>query len=1061
VKYCRLFIMILCILIPGFVVLAAPEPFTDELDTNLYNCALTLKAGAHLAAGAMVRLGLETVGEKEGVRLSIAPRIIYIATVHDGAQQVLNQVKIDVKPGTAVHLTIQRRGDELGILHEDTCIFRGKVPHAPGATGVVTADEGWTVDDVHVQRLEPVAFADDFMRTKEDNGAWTVQTGRWHLASAWDKDPHGNENRFNMALYAQNPFSWVGMAEKGAAICTTGKPIWEDYTFSVAICPSADGAVGALVNMTDTNTGLLIRWSAANDRSPRGNRLSVERYIAGKTVQLQADQGGFIPGQWYKLTVVSSLGDLRVLIDNRERITLTGVTPWHGSVALYTESHDGTTFNNVSVYGRTVKTDLIKETGHVRIQEKFLQDWQGMRTWASPSDWSPTDDGVNIAQHEYYGDQWMVATVRPTFGAGKLVMVLHGNGENDAAGLRAVITEDTENRLMIFHLLHDNIELATKSGPLFDTAADTTVRFRYAASKLTLEVDGKSVVEATDTRPTAGDRPAYRADGAFHNTRDVLVLGPNYLDYTFTESPVDWIGEGTWMPTVRWACQPQWSFYSGWSRGDAVLWYKNRFSGDQSMQVYMGYKMETPREREIYESIYHYHDACISICTDGINPRSGYAVMSGQHDEFNRPSAETVLLRNGVPVQRVNVSVFGWGMAHHAWFDLELRKHGDLVEFWLDGALAMSYRDPHPLEGGVPAIWTSDGGISIARVRMSFANPPQPRTEPQVTLDTPWYPEWANVGQPLTLRFPGAWSTTGKPVSLHVNSRLIPAGATLPAVKENQIVLTPNKVGEFWYQVTAGDGKYSSPAFNLSGQAFDPSLGRDDSHAVVLYRFNEGTGAVVHDRSAIGDPADLQVPAYPNTNWLPGQGLTFSGPMPLKTAAAVSKLMSVAKNKACTVEIWASNDTSYFPQHWLGCLLTWEKDINQRNLLFGGHKATMALAPFGARFDPLSYDNNSPNLEGAYNAYMAFRTSLHHMVVTWDGTTTRGYTDGKAYDVQQINWNVDKWVADAPLLLGNRTDGQRTYLGTYYLVAIHDRCLSEAEVKHNYQAGPSATWVKK
>ena len=465
--------------------------------------------------------------------------------------------------------------------------------------------------------------------------------------------------------------------------------------------------------------------------------------------------------------------------------------------------------------------------------------------------------------------------------------------------------------------------------------------------------------------------------------------------------------------------------------------------------------MEFPREREIYESIFHAHDACITICGDGLNPRSGYAIQSGQRNEFNRPSSETVLLRNGVPVQRVNVSVLGWGLSHRAWFNMDLRKHGDTVEFWLDGALALSYRDPHPLAGGIPAIWSSDGGISIARVRLSYANPPQPRTDTQVMLDTPWYPEWVNVGRPFVLDFPHAWSTSGKPVALHVAARLAPADAAVPLVQQTRLTFSPSKTGEFWYQVTAGDGQATSPPFNFSGWAFNPALGRDDSHALILYRFTEGAGSVVHDRSTIAPPADLQVPAYPQTTWLPGQGLSFSGPQPLKTAGNVPKLMAIARNKACTFEFWVSNDTAYFPNHWLGCLLTWEADSSRQNILVGGHKADLIAAPSGTRFDP-SYDDNFTDLNGAYNAYMAFRTSLHHIVITWDGTTTRGYDDAKPFDAQHINWNIDQWNADAPLLLGNRTDGQRNYIGSYYLVAIHDRCFTAAEVERHYLAGPSA-----
>ena len=635
------------------------------------------------------------------------------------------------------------------------------------------------------------------------------------------------------------------------------------------------------------------------------------------------------------------------------------------------------------------------------------------------------------------------------------MLVLHGNGQDDRTGLRAVVTADQEKKQEHYQLFHDATELASGSGKLFDQQEDTSVRFRYAGGKLTLEVDGNTMLEANDAQPAPGTRPAYRAQGGFRNIRNALVLGANFLDFTFTESPVDWISEGTWMQTIRWACQPKWSFYSGWSRGDAVLWYKQRLLGDQSLQVYMGYKMEFPREREIYESIFHAHNACISICTDGHNPRSGYAIMSGQRNEFNRPSSETVLLRNGVPVQRVNVSVFGWGMSHRAWFNMDLRKRGDTVEFWLDGALALSYQDPHPIDGGVPAIWTSDGGISIARLRLSYANPPQPRTEAQVILDHPWYPEWANVGQPLMLDFHTPWSTNGKPVALHVEARLAPEGADAPVAGKTQVVFTPSKIGEFWYQVTASDGENSSPAFNFSGWAFNPALGRDDSHAVVLYRFDEGAGKVVHDHSTIGDPANLQVPAHPNCTWLPGQGLTFSGPQPLMTTSGVAKLMALARNKAGTIEIWASNDSSYFPIHWLGCLLTWETSSAAHNFLVGGHKADLVAAPFGGHFD-INGDDNYLDSAGSYSAYMAFRTSLHHIVITWDGNMTRGYTDGKLFDEQQVDWHPDRWSADAPLLLGNNSDMQRTYLGSYYLVAIHDRCFSAADVLRHYQAGPSA-----
>ncbi len=251
----------------------------------------------------------------------------------------------------------------------------------------------------------------------------------------------------------------------------------------------------------------------------------------------------------------------------------------------------------------------------------------------------------------------------------------------------------------------------------------------------------------------------------------------NFLDYTFTNAPVDWFADGTWLPTMRWACKPQYSFYSGWSRGDAVLWHKRRFYGDQSLQAFTAFKMEYPRETNFYDQYARYHDMCLTICGDGHDPRSGYAICSGLPDAAGTPNAAhraAAQWRAGGEIADVHRRQ---GAIHNWWYDMELRKRGDMVEFILTNMenlanrteTVISYRDPHPIDGGVPAIWTTDNGVSIARVRIAFRRRRSSLNhDPHVYLDTPWFPEWANVGQPLQLDFSAAFSTTGQPVALRV-----------------------------------------------------------------------------------------------------------------------------------------------------------------------------------------------------------------------------------------------------------------------------------------------------
>ena len=143
-------------------------------------------------------------------------RVLRVETVSAGAHRTVAAVSSAVFAGTPYHLQVLRRDTQFTVLHDEMTLFRGTVPRpAHASTARVAADRGWTVDETRVQPLEPVIFADDFMRSADDNGQWTVRSGQWALTSAWDNDPHGNSARFSAALFAQNPFAWNGRNADG------------------------------------------------------------------------------------------------------------------------------------------------------------------------------------------------------------------------------------------------------------------------------------------------------------------------------------------------------------------------------------------------------------------------------------------------------------------------------------------------------------------------------------------------------------------------------------------------------------------------------------------------------------------------------------------------------------------------------------------------------------------------------------------------------------------------------------------------------------------------------
>ncbi len=274
------------------------------------------------------------------------------------------------------------------------------------------------MEESRIQHLQPVAFADNFMRTADEHDAWALQSGDWHLQSAWDEDSHGNDKRFSYAAYALNPFAWVGRNPDGAALCSVGKAYWEDYTMTVAIQPAQSGAAGVVVNMPDLHHGLLVRWSAANDHGPRGNALTLYRLEDKQLAPLASSPGGYVPGRWYRLSVVSTLDGLRVLIDGCERLSVAHATPCRGGVGLYAEGSIGTVFNNVTVYGHTLHTESHRGKRADPFERAFPHQPIRLQKWARmQEDWTRflTMPTALCYQYDCSGDHWIMLRVRKSW----------------------------------------------------------------------------------------------------------------------------------------------------------------------------------------------------------------------------------------------------------------------------------------------------------------------------------------------------------------------------------------------------------------------------------------------------------------------------------------------------------------------------------------------------------------------------------------------------------------------------------------------------------------------
>jgi hypothetical protein len=84
-------------------------------------------------------------------------------------------------------------------------------------------------------------------------------------------------------------------------------------------------------------------------------------------------------------------------------------------------------------------------------------------------------------------------------------------------------------------------------------------------------------------------------------------------------------------------------------------------------------------------------------------------------------------------------------------------------------------------------------------------------------------------------------------------------------------------------------------------------------------------------------------------------------------------------------------------------------------------------------------------------------TELSHVVYTRDATgVARIYVDGVERASGMVGGDFSNWDGGFRLALANELTGDRPWLGEFYLVAIFNRALSQAEVSQNFEAGATA-----
>jgi hypothetical protein len=214
----------------------------------------------------------------------------------------------------------------------------------------------------------------------------------------------------------------------------------------------------------------------------------------------------------------------------------------------------------------------------------------------------------------------------------------------------------------------------------------------------------------------------------------------------------------------------------------------------------------------------------------------------------------------------------------------------------------------------------------------------------------------------------------------------------------------------------------------------------------ALYTFTE-TGATVKDSSGKVPAIDLTIGKANAVRR--GKGLLeVHGAAEIRSGAASARLTAaVQSSKEVTVEAWIR--TASKDQSGPARIVSLSNDSTNRNVTLGQDGDRYVV-----RFRTTKTDGNGqPATETA-----AVTNELTHVVYTRnrDGNAVV-YINGQQSATKRVPGELTNWNNTWKLMLGDERTGDRTWRGSYHLVAIYNRALKETEVDAHFKEGVDGT----
>jgi len=272
------------------------------------------------------------------------PDNFYLLTVSDSA--VIRKVEngIDFELASAplpenlpekFDLVIKRRTYSIEIVMDGTIVCEAYDGAFRRGSASISSAEGVNTQEMRVQRVGEIYFADDFMRGVETGTEWEAVQGWWEV------------NMLDNSGLSSNAAFYKGKATDRPAISTAGYWFWDNYSFDAAVKSDGTEDVGLCFFFRDAANYFLFRWNVDKPDAP--GRRQLVKVKNGVEQILQEAPGGYTPQQYYTMSARVNRHTIHTYIDGHLVFTAYDRDLGYGKIGIYTAGSTITSFDDIFV----------------------------------------------------------------------------------------------------------------------------------------------------------------------------------------------------------------------------------------------------------------------------------------------------------------------------------------------------------------------------------------------------------------------------------------------------------------------------------------------------------------------------------------------------------------------------------------------------------------------------------------------------------------------------------------------------------------------------------------